>query len=426
MKFVIYTLGCKVNQYDSMALKKRLFELGHTEAATEAQFAIINSCAVTATAMQKSRRMLKKARIKNPHAKIVLAGCWPKTHDVAASGADLAIDEHGIDAMATRIENESRILGLGTGNMPNEPRIEKARAYPDGRSRYFLKIQDGCDQFCSYCIIPYARGAPASRPVQDVICEAEEAVGAGYREIVLCGIHLGKYGVRTENSRTGPANQGADLTVLLKELLSHTAGARFRLSSIEITEIGNDLLELIATEERICRHLHIPLQSGSARVLALMNRPYSPGVFMERIRRIKKIVSDIAITTDVIAGFPGETGPDHRDTMLMIESCGFSRLHVFPFSAHERVPAASFAGKTPRDTIFHRAGELRELGRELDTRYAASRRGKIAEVLIESEAPGGRFRGKTSQFEDAVFTKDKMINPGSNVSCIGSLVHIEL
>ena len=366
----IYTLGCKVNQYDSGKLARELEHAGFVMTRRQADIAIINSCAVTKTAMVKSGRMIKLAKKENPRAKIVLVGCWPRVSKTKLVGVDFVIKGNDIIKQINKITNYPPPLKL---RRTSELRIINEIASPaiaglamTDRSRYFIKIQDGCEQFCSYCIIPYTRGKLKSRGEEEVICEIEQAVKAGYREVVLSGIHLGLYGkpsklsLRKTNSllsfprrresrvqrdkqvsglRIKPAMtnyygdpRNDNLASLLKKLIKIKNLGRVRLSSIEITEVTDELIELMVKSDKICQHLHIPLQAGSDKILKLMNRPYNAKYFKDKIKQIRLAMPDIAITTDVIVGFPGETEKDFRDTVKFIKQMKFTRLHVFPFS----------------------------------------------------------------------------------------------
>jgi len=383
--YKIYTSGCKVNQYDSGKLAAELERAGLVAAAENADIAIINSCAVTQTAINKSRRMINKARKENPKAEIRLIGCWAKLKG----------------------EKIKKIIDQPT----------QAGLAMTGRSRYFIKIQDGCEQFCSYCIIPYVRGKLKSRPEAEVTAEIKQAVKAGYGEVVLSGIHLGLYGRKKPLSLRGaPATwqslvnrvepeiaslpsvaRNDNLAGLLKKLIKIKNLGRIRLSSIEITEVTDELIKLMMKSGKICRHLHIPLQSGSDKILKLMNRPYGSKYFAARIRQIRKQVPGIGISTDVITGFPGEGEEEFKETENFIRKIKFSRLHVFPFSPHAKLPAAKLPGQVKENIRLRRARELRKLGVKLAADYKNKFRGKTLEIAVE-QIKSDKIIGKTEYY----------------------------
>lgn len=399
-KFKIYTLGCKVNQYDSGDLKRKLTAAGFKPAEKNADVAIVNTCAVTKTAMRKDRQAVARARRENPKAKIILTGCAVKVYRKEAEkmGADLVWNggkaeefiEQIFNNLKSKIENFKVVSNRCNGlqNNVNE------------KSRYFIKIQDGCEQYCSYCIIPYARGPLASRPALEVIKEVEEAVEAGHGEIVLAGIHLGLYGREKVKSKKSKV----DLIGLLRKLFKVKGLGRIRLSSIEVTEVSDNLIKLMAANRKMCRHLHIPLQSGRDKILKRMNRPYDTKYFKEKIRKIRKLMPDAAITADVIVGFPGETKKDFQETFEFVKKMKFSRLHIFPFSAHERTAAAKMDGKVGEKEIKRRAAGLRELGARLENDYKKKFKGKELEVVIERKIGERKFVGKTEYYFDLTLT----------------------
>ena len=313
------------------------------------------------------------------------------------------------------------------------------------RSRYFIKVQDGCRQFCTYCIIPYVRGDLRSRQAEEVIAEVKQALARGYREIVLCGIHLGLYGVdhvahnmehvttgschpeldsgsrgievkrgRTDNSWIpGQARDdkmgerlGEDrinLVTLLKQLIKIDGLGKIRLSSIEPNEVTDELIDLIKTSGKICRHLHIPLQSGNDKILKLMNRPYTTKRFSSKIKKIRQAVPGIALTTDVIVGFPGESVGDFDKTVAFIKKMKFSKVHVFPFSAHERTPASKMPGQVAENVKFERSKKLSALSGKLEKAYRQKFKGKKLAVIIDGRSKDGHYRGKTEYYFDVEF-----------------------
>jgi len=431
ISFKIYTLGCKVNQYDSGALAAKFQAAGFVMDNNNADLAVINTCAVTKTALRKGRQMVARARKENPRAKIAVVGCAVKIYkeEVEKWGADLVVEGNNIKKIIESIgiinvkiyknchsglDPESRNLKRPSNNLSGSRlggRDDIAR-----KSRYFLKVQDGCRQFCSYCVIPYARGELSSRPAAEVLAEAQIVAEAGIKEIVLCGIHLGLYGVdritRNLPRRQAGAQRITNLTALIKELIKIKNLSRIRLSSIEVNEVTDELIDLMKKERKLCRHLHIPLQSGCDKILKLMNRPYTTKMFAQKIKKIRQLMPDIAIMTDVIVGFPGETNNDFRATTRFIKKINFSKLHVFPFSAHERTLAATLPNQVDGTVKNARAIKLNDLSCSLEKTYAERFAGKPLTVIIDGRNQGASLRGRTEYNFDIQFISEKKYRQG--------------
>lgn len=395
IKFKVYTLGCKVNQYDSSWLRGCLSDNGFKLVKNNADLAVINTCAVTKVAIRKSKQTINKAKKENPQAKIILIGCWPKTYE---------INEHelNIEAVLKDKKMEEIIKKVKKICNQNENKLTTQQDFlaTNDRARYFIKIQDGCEQFCSYCIIPLARGKITSRPADEVIKEMERVVKKGFKEFVLTGIHLGLY---------GKDRKSANLVELLRRIIELPGLGRVRLSSIEINEVNNDLIELIAENKKLCKHLHIPLQSGCDKILKLMNRPYDTSFFEEKVKKIRSAMPDIALTTDVIVGFPGENQNDFNTTYNFVKEMNFSRLHVFPFSAHERTKAYTMPDKVDIKEIKKRTESLRLLSGVLEHNFKKGFYNKTEKVLIESKIGNG-YRGKTEHYFDVEFNDKQLVN----------------
>jgi len=412
--YKIYTLGCKVNQYDSGSLAAELDSAGFVITKNKADLAVVNSCAVTKTAIIKSGRMVKLARKENPKAKIVLAGCWPRVYKIKPDNADYVIGSNKIGELINKIfDYKLRI----TDKMAKAGSTGLAAT---DRARYFIKIQDGCEQYCSYCIVPYTRGKLKSRREEEIICEIEQAVKAGYSEIVLSGIHLGLYG--QDNKKHNKNN----LVGLLKKIIKINGLGRVRLSSIEITEVSDGLIKLMAKEKKICQHLYIPLQSGSDKILKLMNRPYTKKYFLDKIKKIRRAMPDIAITADVIVGFPGETKKDFKETKKFIKQIKFSRLHIFPFSAHEKTAAAKFPAQVDEKIKTHRAKILRELSVKLMSDYKKKFKGRELEIVIE-QIKQNNIIGKTEYYFNVEVEKRRIVSSkiNENKKLIGKIFRIK-
>lgn len=379
MKLAIATLGCKVNQYESEQLTSRLagsFKL--VDFKSSADIYVINTCAVTTEAEHKSRQLVFRARRLNPQAKIIAAGCYSElaNEKIKAAGALIVGNQDKKDLAGLIIEL--------TGSKP----LERAGATSAKRTRAIVKIQDGCDQYCTYCVIPYLRGNLHSRAPETVISEIN-SLAAVTPEVVLTGIHLGKYGADLHGRIT--------LAKLLKRLLVETDVARIRLSSIEPLEVDDELLELMAGSKRLARHLHLPLQSGDDDILASMNRPYTSEQFLKRVEKVKSAVPNIALTTDILIGFPGETEEHFQSTLSLAEQIGFRKIHVFKYSDRPLIPAAGYPNKVPADAKSARAAVIRKLSNRLASEFAAAQVGKIHDVAVES-ATNGWQQGLTGNY----------------------------
>ena len=362
-KIAFYTLGCKVNQSDTASMERLFREAGYeiVDFAEKADIYLINTCVVTNMGQRKSRQMIHRAIRKNPNAFIVVSGCYPQTaaEEVKAiQGVDLIIGNQDRAAVVTLVEAAATEQSIDAYD--NVKKLSAQTAFEElsadcetEKTRAFLKIQEGCNQFCTYCIIPYARGPLRSRSLENIKDEVEKLVAAGFSEVVLIGIHLGAYGKELKN--------GTSLTDAVKAALAVTGLARVRLGSLESVEVGEDLLDLMASDERVQRQLHLPLQTGCDDVLKSMHRPYDTKIFAELIQKIRAKLPDVAITTDVIVGFPGETEENFAATKEFVRSCGFSKIHIFPFSPRKGTPAASFSGVVSEKVKQRRAEELAEV-----------------------------------------------------------------
>lgn len=354
ISYKIYTLGCKVNQYDSSSLSTKLEGFGFEQKEQNADLVIVNTCAVTKTAISKAKRALNQARKENPKAKIILMGCWPKTYKEEMKDFEFDL----LWPVGKTNKLVEKIKKMFNDNIERSESYNELLAKTD-KSRYFIKVQDGCEQFCTYCVIPYARGKIKSRNPEEVIGEIKNAIKKGFQEIVLSGIHLGLYGTDTNTS----------LFELLSNLIKFGGKFRLRLSSIEIGEVSDEIIELMQKSKKICNHLHIPLQAGTDKILKKMNRPYTLDDYGKKVKALRKAIPKIAITTDVIVGFPSETKNDFEKTCEFIKEMKFSRLHVFPFSAHEKTPAFSFPKQVSSNEKKERASVLRKLGKEMENKY---------------------------------------------------------
>ncbi|MFR5080586.1 MAG: tRNA (N(6)-L-threonylcarbamoyladenosine(37)-C(2))-methylthiotransferase MtaB [[Clostridium] innocuum] len=394
--FAIATLGCKVNTYESQGYESALLEKGYVQVSFKerADVYIINTCAVTNTAGSKSRQKIHAAIALNPEALIAVVGCYAQTASEQLeqdANIDILLGSDGKSRLADMIEEglrQKRPQKL----IHDVRKVNVFEALPihrfEHQTRAFLKIQDGCNQFCSYCIIPFARGAERSLPEDEVLAIARSLSESGHREIVLSGIHTGRYGNGINSS----------LCQLMKRMVKEIPNLqRIRISSIEMNEITDELLEFIKGEEKIARHLHIPVQSANTTVLKNMNRPYTIAWFMERVEYIRSLIPDISISSDVITGFPQESEEQFQDTLDNIARMRLSFLHVFPYSRRDHTAAAQMSGHLENKIKKERASRLANLSKQLYTAYKQNFIGKEVSVIFEKEKDG-KLIGHSSEY----------------------------
>lgn len=415
-KIAFYTLGCKVNQADTASMENLFLRSGHQLVSFdgEADVYIINTCVVTNTGQRKSRQTIHRAIRKNPNALIVVTGCYPQTaaEEVKAiAGVDMIIGNQDRAQIVQLVEE--RLAHRQTDTLDAVHKLTASTAFEEmaagditDKTRAFLKIQEGCNQFCTYCIIPYARGPLRSRSLESIRTETQRLISAGFKEIVLIGIHLGCYG---KENPDGPTLYDA-----VKTVLDVPGVQRLRLGSLESVEVEPRLLTLMQEDARFCRHLHLPLQSGCDKTLQAMHRPYTTAKFKTLLADIKTKVPDIAITTDVIAGFPGETEADFETTCKFAESCGFSKMHIFPFSARKGTPAEKFAGAVTEAVKKERADILGKIDETMHKTFLQAMVGQTAEVLFEQPAGEDYFEGLTGNYQ-RVFVKSGGRNLGDEI-----------
>lgn len=393
------TLGCKVNRVESEDIAADLLGRGAVLVAEdEAAVVVVNTCTVTGEADAKARKAVRQALSAAGGPVVVVTGCLAAVDAQALEAIDeRVVVEADKQRVADRVA-ELLDLGVGHGGVVEHP----VRAGEGFRTRAMLKVEDGCDVFCAYCIVPYARGVPRSVGLGDAVAQARALVSAGVREIVLTGINLGRY--RDPES-------GAALPALVSAI-AHTGVARLRLSSIEPPDLTDELLAVLADTPAACAHLHVPLQSGSDAVLAAMRRTYTVAEYLARIDAARAALPGIAVTTDVIAGFPGETEDQAAETLAVVERVGFTKLHVFRYSARPGTPAAEMPQVDPR-VRARRAEALRDLDAVLASRFSARRVGAITEVLVE-QVRGEIAEGTTREYLKVRF-EDRGAQPGDLV-----------
>ena len=372
MRIHVGSLGCKLNQSEMDELAARLSRNGHqiVASAAEADVCILNTCAVTHVAAQKSRQALGRLHHDNPSARLVATGCY----------AELSPDElsrlPGVELVAGNRQKErmAEMLGRATEDWAGQPATRS-------RTRAMVKIQDGCDNACTYCVVRLARGPQRSRPAEEILADVQARVEAGYQEAVLTGVHIGAYG------RDADGNGSLDLWGLVARLLAETDIARLRLSSIEPWDLPEQALKLWA-DARLCRHLHLPLQSGSDAVLHRMGRRYTAAEFTTLVAAARAAIPDLALTTDVIAGFPGETVAEFAESLAFVEAIGFARAHIFPYSARPGTVAAGLPGQVPPRVKAERAQTMRAVAAAGDRAFRQRFVGHTMAVLWETSRPG--------------------------------------
>jgi len=413
----LHNLGCKVNAYEMDFMQQMLQEKGYKIVPFDeaADIYIVNTCTVTNIADRKSRQMLHRARALNPDAVVVAVGCYVQTgqESLEADGTvDIAIGNNKKGELVQILEDylngrQAQIPAEGSGaagqaQTPAEGRKRRAQIHKfdigqvteyeelalretADHTRAFLKIQDGCNQFCTYCIIPYARGRIRSRRQEDVLAEARRLTEAGYRELVLTGIHLSSYGMEKIPAELSPGapQSGSELLLLLRELSALAGVERIRLGSLEPGIVTEDFAEGLHALPKVCPHFHLSLQSGSDTVLRRMNRKYDTEAYLAAVTRLRNCYGNPAITTDVIVGFPGETEAEFQETVDFAARVGFYEMHIFKYSRRQGTPAADMAGQLTEAQKAKRSGRLMELEREMSRAFRAAFVGKEEPVLFE-------------------------------------------
>lgn len=387
MKVAVYTLGCKVNTYESEYVIKEFLKRGYTLtdfSDEKADIYLINTCTVTNTSDQKSRKMIRQARKKNKDAVVVAMGCFTQIRnndnqimdfvDVVIGNKDKS---RIVDLTEEFIKNKRKIANIEDINEADFDDMEIS--YFNTRTRALVKIEDGCENFCSYCIIPYVRGRVRSKRPEKVIEEVKRLVNNGYKEIVLTGIHTGHYGADLKDY---------DFSDLLLELEKIDNLDRIRISSIEITELNDKFLSVLRKSKKIVNHIHIPLQAGSDHILKLMNRKYDKKYYLDKINKIRKIRPDMAVTTDVIVGFPLESDYDFNETIAFVKEVSFAGGHVFPFSRRNGTPAAKMSGQITKEEKHIRCKKLISIFDSLEESYYKKHIGCTLTVIAETYEEG--------------------------------------
>ena len=408
MRIALYTLGCKVNQYETQAMEQELTTQGHELVAFEepADAYIINTCSVTAVSDKKSRQMIRRAKKMNPHAIVAACGCYAQTHtdEVAALGIDLVGGtgqrmEFLRQLLAAAEEKRQRVL------VDDALRRREFEVLPAGgqmsRTRAMLKVEDGCRNFCSYCIIPFARGPVRSLPVAEAVRQTEQLAAEGYREVVLTGIEISSW---------GQDMAGEQSLIDLLEAVSEAAGdMRLRLGSLEPRTITEDFCRRAARLKNLCPHFHLSLQSGCDETLRRMNRRYDAARYLESVALLRAYFSGVAVTTDLITGFPGETEEEFEKTLAFLRRCAFAQIHVFPYSIRPGTRAAAME-QVPKSVKEARAARAGQVAAELYEKYLRSCVGQTFPVLFEQAGEDGCFVGHAPNYMEVAAAGENLHN----------------
>ncbi len=389
MKYFILTLGCKVNQYETQAMETMLRARGFVRSeAQEADVLIVNTCAVTAESGRKSRQAVRHLQGENPEALVAVCGCFSQIEPeaVEALGADIVFGsgERGklVETVAQLLEARGDAPVRAVDNPFRRMDFESLPAGAvEGRTRAMLKVQDGCDNFCTYCVIPYARGRVRSLPIADAAREAARLEAEGFREIVLTGIEIASYGKDLRDS--------SNLAALIVALAQAAPSVRWRLGSLEPRVATEAFCRMAAETGRVCRHFHLSLQSGCDATLSRMGRRYTTAEFLAAAERLRRYFPGCALTADLITGFPGETEADHAETLAFIRQCAFASMHIFPYSVRPGTKAAAMDGQLSRGEKARRAHEAQAVAAEMEAQFLQGCVGQTLPVLFEQTLPEG-------------------------------------
>ena len=409
MKVAFYTLGCKMNQYETQAMEQLLRQRGHqvVDFSGEADAYVVNTCSVTAVSDQKSRKVLHRVRREHPGALLAVCGCYPQTHqeDMAALDVDLISgtgDRAGFLDLLEEAARERRLIESIDRSFDRRTFEVLPAGGGENRTRAMLKVEDGCVNFCSYCIIPYARGPVRSAPLDVVVEQARALAAQGYREIVITGIEISSWGHEFKN--------GASLIDLMEAVCAAAPDCRIRLGSLEPRTITEDFCRRAKELPNLCPHFHLSMQSGCDAVLARMNRKYDSARYYESVRLLNEIFDRPAITTDLIVGFPGETEEEFQQTLDFIQKCAFSAMHIFPYSKRPGTPAAKMPGQVLKAVKEDRAHRAAAVAAQMERAYLDQWVDQTVPVLFE-EARNGLWRGHTTRYtEVAVSCGDNLHN----------------
>ena len=408
MKYAFYTLGCKVNQYETQAMEQWLTAAGHTVGSFEepCDCYIINTCTVTAVADKKNRNVIRRCRKLNPAAILGVCGCYAqlKPEEVAGLGVDVVAGSAGREDFLRMMDEAARTRQKQI-RVDDALRRHSFELLPAGgllgRTRAMLKVQDGCCNFCTYCIIPFARGPVRSLPLADAVAQAKALAQEGYREIVITGIEIASWGAEWHD--------GSTLGDLLQAILAAIPETRVRLGSLEPRTVTENFCARLAALPNLCPHFHLSLQSGSDTVLARMKRKYTTQRFLESVRLLRTHFDRPALTTDLIVGFPGETEEEFQETLAFLQRCAFAQMHIFPYSRRQGTPAASMPGQLSNAEKASRAHRGAELAQAMERSWLTGWIGQTVPVLFEEEKEGF-WRGHTPQYIEVLVKGEHLHN----------------
>ncbi|MBI5180713.1 MAG: tRNA (N(6)-L-threonylcarbamoyladenosine(37)-C(2))-methylthiotransferase MtaB [Nitrospirae bacterium] len=408
MKIAFSTLGCKINQYDSALMKESLKERFQIVSFDDvADVYVINTCTVTAKSDYQSRQLVRRAVKKNEKAKIIVAGCYPQGNPeafVSIDGVDIILgNQEKLELERYLKDTEKEQTPMVYVNKTAETFFHSDLKVFPNRTRAVLKAQDGCSAYCAFCIVPYVRGKARSAELEWVIKQINNFVDAGYKEIVLSGVSLGTYGKDLSYKKS--------LSWLVKEILNETEIQRIRISSVEPEDVTDELIDLVAFEDRICKHLHLPLQSGDDTILSKMKRQYDSAYFKGLVLKIKEKIPDIGLGTDIIVGLPGEDDAAYENSVKLIQELPFTYLHVFSYSMRRGTEAFNFKEQVPENIKKERSRRLIEIGKNKSMQFKNSFIDKTVDVLIESEKDKktGTFKGLTGNYLKVFIRSDNNV-----------------
>lgn len=413
MKIAFYTLGCKVNQYETQAIAETFERLGYeiVDFDQKADIYVINTCTVTNVSDRKSRQAIKRAKKNSPNSVVVVMGCYPQVYPQEVQkidGVDIIIGtrhrEKIVEYVTEYLKQKKKIFAVNDEYKRNSFEELKISSFNE-RTRAFIKIEEGCEQFCSYCIIPYARGSVVSRSLSSILDEVERLASNGYKEFVITGINISAYGKDLDYKVT--------LLDVVEEISKIEKVRRIRLSSLEPIVMKEDFIKRLVGVDKLCHHLHLSLQSGSDKILKLMNRHYTTDEYKQIVRMVRSYWDDVAFTTDIIVGFPGESDEDFERTVEFVEEIGFSRIHVFRFSPKKGTKAYSMPNQVSSAEKEKRSEILKSVARKLSFGFHKKFEGKIVEVLIEENSSfEGYCEGYSGNYIRTLVPKTESIKAG--------------
>lgn len=413
MKIAFYTLGCKVNQYETQAIAETFAKLGYeiVDFDQKADIYVINTCTVTNVSDRKSRQAIKRAKKISPNSVVVVMGCYPQVYPQEVQkieGVDIIVgtkDRRKIVEYVTQYLQEKRKI-FAINNEYKRDNFEDLKISEfNERTRAFIKIEEGCEQFCSYCIIPYARGSVVSRSLDSILDEIERLATRGYKEFVITGINISAYGKDLDYKVT--------LIDVIEEINKIEGVKRIRLSSLEPIVMKEDFIKRLTKIDKLCHHLHLSLQSGSDRILKLMNRHYTTDEYRQIVKMVRTYWDDVAFTTDIIVGFPGESDEDFEKTVEFVKEIGFSRIHVFRFSPKKGTKAYNMPNQVSSTEKEKRSEILKDVARELSFNFHKKFEGKILDVLIEENSSiEGYFEGYSGNYIRTLVPKTSIVRAG--------------